>query len=181
MPILYGFTDDEIKVFPGVVLEVTPRSALELTKKPVETGFVVTDHAVTQNKRITVKLHTSPLVVSGQAITPAEARVLLDRIQSTKSVCTITTDAGDWEEMLLTEWSVTRSAEQGISAVFELEFEELRVIATRTVRPRARRNRPLVTRGAQSVSDTPEPRNSLAASLFEDYTGMTLLHRNNRR
>lgn len=179
MPILYGFTDDEISEFPCVILSLRVSGSSDVTEKPVETGITISDHVVTKNDRVSATIHVSPVMVSGQGISVRDAKTLLSRIQKSRTVCTVSGGPGDlesMEELILNSWEVERSAEQGTAAEIQLEFVQLRYAVSQTSAPLPRRPRDQrrVSRGAQSTA--PQPRRSLAAALFEDMTGMGLIH-----
>ena len=175
--ILYGFTDDEIKTFPCVILKMTAEETADVTEKPVETGLTITDHVKLNPARVSVLIQVSPLAISEEKASNVDAATaLLQRIRRARTVCTVSGDLGQFEEMILTSWSMERSAEQGKGAEVSLDFKQLTYAEsiTSAVLPRRPRDRRQVNRGAQSTA--PNPRRSLAAALFEDMAGMGLIH-----
>jgi len=174
--ILYGFTDDEIRVFPGVVLKIALESTAEVTEKPVETGLVVTDHVKINPLHITAMVQVSPVALNPeQASTMLDATATLQRIKTSRSVCTVFGDMGQFEEMVLISFGFERSQDQGTGAEVTLEFKQLNYATsiTSAVLPRRPRERRQVNRGAQST--TPAPRRSLSRAMIEDFTGLNFI------
>ena len=149
--ILYGFTDDEISVFPGTVLEVTPEGSSELSPHPVEDGTSITDHVSVKPPTLAVKVHVSPAVLSGPVGDVQEAFGLLRRIQAQRVLCTINSDVATFEEYALTRWSAPRTREEGSALVLDLEFGLVRIVSTQTTAaPTIAPTRRRAQRGAQT-------------------------------
>jgi hypothetical protein len=177
---LYGLTDSEVSRFPCTVLSVQVTGTLEVTSRPVEGGASPTDHSVFKPRTLGVKVFISPTpTAQGPGISIREGGELLERIRQARQVNTVSVDpggVGPFEELLLTNYVLPQDFENGDGAEIEVEFTELTYATAETSAPipRRPRERRRVNRGPQATA--PETRTSLAAGLFERYTGMGLIH-----
>lgn len=180
---LYGFDDNQLEVFPCTILELRAKGTVEMTEKPIEGGSTITDHAVIKPAQVTAKIFVSPVDMGrGTHTTVKEAVDLMERIRVARQVNTLSLqgDIGPFEEMILTSYDTPRDSASGNGSEIDLEFTRVQYATAEVsaVLPRRSRNRRRVVRGPQATRDT--PRASLAASIFEDVTGMGLIHTPNR-
>lgn len=183
---LYGLTDDEISEFPGLILSLRPTGDVEVTSRPVERGATITDHAITKPRTFSATVFVSPVPrpeAPGLSIEVKEAVDLLERIRLARQVNTVSIPGrmGPFEDLILTKYTAPTDFESGNGSEIEVEFTSLVLVSaiTNAPIPRRPRERPRVNRGPQATRE--EPRRSLAAALFEDHTGMGLLHSNTPR
>ncbi len=183
---LYGLTDDEISEFPGMITALRPTGDVEVTTRPVESGATITDHAITKPRAVSATVFVSPVPrpeAPSLVSTVKDAADLLERIRVARQVNTLSVPGriGPFEDLILTKYTVPTDYEQDNRAEIEVEFIALVLVSaiTNAPIPRRPRDRARVNRGPQATRE--EPRRSLAAALFEDVTGMGLIHSNTPR
>lgn len=109
----------------------------EVTMNPVEVGSPVTDHIIEQSDKLRIKgfVTDAPLVsASVGAINKTQDTFdLLNRLIKLKEPMTVYTQYRIYDNMVLTNLSVPRSAAVGEAIEFSAEFINIRKVATQTV------------------------------------------------
>lgn len=108
----------------------------EATGNPVEEGAPVTDHVIEQSDKLTIKgfVSDTPLVGSIPQISRSlEVFDLLYELIKIKEPMTVYTQYRIYDDMVLTNVSIPRSAGVGEAIEFNAEFIHIRKVATQMV------------------------------------------------
>lgn len=123
------------------VFEEQHESGLDVTDNPVETGVVVSDHAVKRPERVTIKAGVSDTPLRQLASDPymsgssrsREAYRLLQELQSRREPFDVQTNLKLYQNMLCTNIRTVQEKGSSSALVFEAELRELRIVTTQSV------------------------------------------------
>lgn len=124
----------------------THRLAGEATQHPVEVGADLTDHirSMAQEIDIVGVVSNTPIPLDPAIIQPSvaggdptsraeDAFEALKRLQSTGTLCTVTTTLATYSDMYLISLAATRDAARGNIAEMQMTWTEIRFAATQRV------------------------------------------------
>lgn len=120
------------------VLDESHEWAAEATSNPVEVGAPVTDHVIEQSDKLKIKgfVTDTPLTASqsvGQISRSQEVFDLLHQLIKLKEPMTVYTKHRIYDDMVMTNVTVPRSAGVGEAIEFSAEFIHIRKVATQMV------------------------------------------------
>lgn len=150
---LQGVLRETFSGVAGIVIDATVseehRSTCELTENPVEEGAKITDHVQLQPSELTIEgvITDSPLgyaligniqnivrsvsTLFGQASRSIDAYKDLLDLQKSRKPFTVITGLKRYENMILTELSVPRTAETGNAIHFRAVMKEIRIVKSK--------------------------------------------------
>lgn len=119
--------------FPAM-LDETQTYTSDIPDYTVETGFVVGDSIILQpfELPLTLLLSDTPLTWRGRVRSMAEAESMLKELYFSRTLFTVVTPSGTYENMGITSMQIKRSTENGYNKEVSLSLKQVNVTSTKT-------------------------------------------------
>ena len=109
----------------------------QLTKHKVEKGAEISDHITKENYTYSLDGIISEMTIEPTDGITRKASIFYEKIKNAydeNEIVKVNTSFEDYENMMITGYSIPREASQGESIFFSLQFEEVRFAETKSVK-----------------------------------------------
>lgn len=131
---------DTTVAFHSVFTE-SHEASTEITKYPVQTGFIISNHAIRKNRVVKIEALVTNTVLAGTRtsnVTPISANISrdmfkqLEDVVNNSTVCKVTTNLGIYNDVVFNHFSTTQMEGMVDAMKFTISGEELQVRSSLT-------------------------------------------------